>query len=254
MFLKSLVKTVLISAGKRFRMNKARIPVELSADEVGLIDRIISSQLSMVSPERLWATMMACKHVVDQNIAGDFVECGVWRGGNALIAASVFKAAGIRKKVYLFDTFKGMTEPGSMDVAVHTGKAAVDRFRQKQRQDHNDWCFATLQDVKNNFEKLGLMSDDIHFVEGDVMETLKVDSNIPQQISLLRLDTDWYDSTKLELELLYPRLNVGGILIIDDYGHWAGAKQATDEYFSSHGPRPFLQYTDRTGRMAVKFG
>ncbi len=252
MLIKRLVKSALIRAGIRF--GKSRIPVELSKDEIELVDHIISSRLSMVSPERLWGTMMACKHIVAQNIPGDFVECGVWRGGNALIAASVFKASGVRKKIYLFDTFKGMTEPSKEDVAANDGKAAIDYFRQKQRVDHNDWCFASLADVRNNFSNLGLLSEDVIFVEGDVLQTLSDTSNIPNQIALLRLDTDWYESTMKELQILYPRLSIGGALIVDDYGHWAGSRQATDEYFSNHCPRPFLQYTDRTGRMAVKFG
>jgi predicted O-methyltransferase YrrM len=98
---------------------------------------------------------------------------------------------------------------------------------------------------------LKLLSPSVRFVEGDVVQSLKIESNLPESISVLRLDTDWYESTRAELEVLYPRLSPGGVLIIDDYGHWGGAKKAVDEYFRGR-PKPLLQYTDYTGRMGVK--
>ena len=74
----------------------------------------------------------------------------------------------------------------------------------------------------------------------------------PTAVALLRLDTDWYLSTKHEMEHLYPRLSAGGVLIVDDYGHWDGARQAVEEYFLTHGDKPLLARTDYTGRLAVK--
>ena len=108
-----------------------------------------------------------------------------------------------------------------------------------------------MNDVKTSLHNLDLLDSDINFVEGDVCSTLNKD-NLPDLISVLRLDTDWYESTKKELEVLYPRLEIGGVLIIDDYGNWAGSKKATDEYFEINGGRPFLQYIDSTGRSGVK--
>src|SRR5262249_6800965 len=118
---------------------------------------------------------------------------------------------------------------------------------------HNEWCYASLDDVRNNFVNVGLLSNNVVFVQGDVTQTLANEENLPKSISVLRLDTDWYESTKKELEVLYPRLNRGGVLLIDDYGYWAGSKQATDEFFAKNQNRPFLQYTDSSGRLAVKF-
>jgi len=236
------------------RSSSARMPVEFCDDEKSIISSILGENLSTASPERLWATVMACRYAIEQGIPGDFVECGVWRGGNAMIAAAMFNLLGSDKVVYLFDTFEGMTAPTKRDKYAWSGRSAEQIFRMNQRDSHNEWCYASLEDVRANFDRWGLLSDRVRFVQGDVGITLSEESLLPLRISVLRLDTDWYESTKKELEALYPRLSPGGVLIIDDYGYWAGAREATDEYFQSRRPRPFLQYTDGTGRMGVKPG
>ena len=105
---------------------------------------------------------------------------------------------------------------------------------------------------RKNCSDAGLDINSFKFIKGDVCETLKTNKNIPAEISVLRLDTDWYESTKAELEILYPRLSDRGVLIIDDYGHWEGAKKAVDEYFSSQEYKPLFNVIDRTGRSAIK--
>ena len=90
----------------------------------------------------------------------------------------------------------------------------------------------------------------MHFVQGKVEDTIP--EQAPQSIALLRLDTDWYESTRHELEHLFPRLSPGGILIIDDYGDWQGARKATDEFVAKHAPGFFLSRIDDTGRLAIK--
>lgn len=250
---KSMFRALGFEVRRRSASDVVKMPVELSAEEQDIFEYVRENQLSMTSNERLWTTLMACKHVIDRGIEGDFVECGVWRGGNALIAAAIFKLYGESRRVYLFDTFGGMTAPTEKDKRVVDDSTAMEAFLQNQRDTHNEWCYASIEDVRNNFSKAGLLGDNVLFVKGDVVKTLGEDANLPSRISVLRLDTDWYESTLKELEVLYPRLGLGGVLIIDDYGHWAGAKQATDEYFSAHQNRPFLQYTDYTGRVAVKF-
>jgi hypothetical protein len=227
-------------------------PVELTAAERALLAHVRSRGLSMVSDARLYATMLACKHVLASGIPGSFVECGVWRGGNALLAAGIFRLHGAARTVHLFDTFAGMTQPGAVDRLAATGELARGEHSRRQRATHNEWCYASLDDVRAAFRDANLLDDNVVFVKGDVLQTLAVAANIPAQIAVLRLDTDWYESTKAELETLYPRLSVGGVLIIDDYGCWAGARRATDEYFSVAASRPFLQYTDDTGRTGVK--
>jgi O-methyltransferase len=229
-----------------------RAPVELSKQECDIVAYIKQNELSSSSYERLWATAMACKHVMDCDIPGDFVECGVMRGGQAIIAAAMFNLHSSTRKVYLFDTFAGMTAPTEKDKDAATNTLAKSTFNELQRDSHNDWCYASLDDVKANFRKAGLLDEKIIFIQGDVAVTLEVPNNLPERIAVLRLDTDWYESTKKELEILYPRLAVGGVLLVDDYGHWAGAREAVDEYFKGYNNRPFLVYNDNTGRAGVK--
>jgi O-methyltransferase len=116
-------------------------------------------------------------------------------------------------------------------------------FNESQRDSHNDWGYASLDDVKANFRSAGLLDDNIIFIQGDVAVTLEVPNNLPERIAALRLDTDRYESTKKELEILYPRLSIGGVLIIDDYGYWAGAREAVDEYSKGTTIVPFLSIT-----------
>ena len=226
-------------------------PVEFDEDDKEIVRRIIDKKLSMAGRERLFATLMACRHVAQHGIEGDFVECGVWRGGNAMIAADVFSRFSKPARVYLFDTFAGMTEPTTLDVESTTGEQASARYTRERKATHNEWCYASLEEVRKNFREAGLLSDYVRMIEGDVLKTLQNEDNLPNRVSVLRLDTDWYESTKLELEVFWPRLQPGGIMMVDDYGHWGGARKAVDEYFEGRG-RPFFHYIDYTGRLAVK--
>jgi hypothetical protein len=243
---------------QNYRLNKKiakrskKMPVELTGKERDLIFKVRESNISMTSYERLCSTVMACKYVIENNIKGDFVECGVWRGGNALLAALIFRLYKYPAKIYLYDTFEGMTEPSGKDVRISTGTLAIEKFKKDQKENHNEWRYASIEDVKNNFKRFNLLNKNIIFVKGDVLKTLNLNKNLPKKISILRLDTDWYESTKKELEVLYPKLVVNGVLSIDDYGFWAGSKQATDEYFKKNGKRPFLHYVDSAGRCGTK--
>jgi hypothetical protein len=229
-------------------------PVEFSARDREIADHVVRQRLTMVSWERLFATINACKHAVAAEIDGDFVECGVWRGGNALAAKLTFESLGSDKQVWLFDTFAGMSEPTEVDRAAATGEAAQGSFEARQKGDHNEWCYASLDDVRRNFEVAGADLGGVRFIKGDVVETLRCEANLPGAISVLRLDTDWYESTLAELTTLYPRLSVGGSLLIDDFGYWEGARKAVEDYFGGlpRNARPLLHYTDYTGRMGVK--
>jgi O-methyltransferase len=225
-------------------------PVEISDSNQAAFRYVREQRLSTSSDERLFATIMACKYVVEHNIGGDFVECGVWRGGNSILAAEVFRSLHSGKNVWLFDTFAGMTEPTDADINVRGERAEV-KFRATQRNNGSDWCYSPIEEVQANFAAVGLLGPQVRFVKGDVARTLAGSEELPTSIAVLRLDTDWYESTRLELEILYPRLAPGGILIVDDYGHWGGARKAVDEYFSQR-LRPFLQYIDQTARIGVK--
>ncbi|MCL2839581.1 MAG: class I SAM-dependent methyltransferase [Defluviitaleaceae bacterium] len=231
-------------------------PVEFSDADKEILSYVKSNNLTMVSDERLFATLSACKYAVLNNIEGDFVECGVWRGGNALIAAAVFKAYGANKKVWLFDTFEGFDDinPTEHDTLTSTGKQidAVDMDTALEKYYDTSNCGNAIEDVQENFRAYNLLSENVIFVKGDVLKTLEGD-NIPEKISILRLDTDLYESTKKEVEILYPKVEMGGVLIVDDYGYHDGARIAVEEYFSDR-TKPMLQYIDNTGRLAIKIG
>ena len=228
------------------------IAVELDDSDVDLIKYVLDNGYTMISLPRLVNTLKSCRYVVENKIPGDFVECGVWRGGNGILAKKLFNELDSHRCVWMFDTFTGMTEPTEFDIATPTKELAFQKYRTSQLETHNQWCYASLEDVHNNCKKSGLKVEDLRFVKGDVSKTLLEKQNLPKEISVLRLDTDWYESTKVELEMLYPILSVGGVLIIDDYGHWEGSRKAVDEYFSAMEYKPLLNVIDYEGRTAIK--
>jgi hypothetical protein len=203
---------------------------------------------SMTSPERLNAFILATRHIVKHNIPGSIVECGVWRGGSMQACAKTLLAEGVEdRELYLFDTFEGMTPPTDEDKRLD-GKSAQELL-DIQGKDRPIWAVATLDDVKSGFEKVPYPAERIHYVQGKVEDTVPAEA--PEQISILRLDTDWYASTKHELEHLYSRLVSGGVLLIDDYGYWQGSRQAVDEFLEETGEQLLLLRMDE-GRIAIK--
>jgi hypothetical protein len=143
----------------------------------------------------------------------------------------------------MYDTFKGLVEPSIHDYTCKDAKLYsmnsmdVHRLWKNQIIDEttNNWCFAPLEYVKNRLNSTGYPENKLHYIVGDVMETLKDKINIPEKISILRLDTDWYESSKYELEQMYDNVVSGGIIIFDDYYHWDGQRKATDDFFKKIG-------------------
>ncbi len=177
-------------------------------------------------------------------IPGDIVESGVWRGGNIMLARKVLPD----RVCWLYDTFAGMTAPGPEDKRRGGTPASVSYDSKKAAG--IQWCGASLEEVRGHLAEMGVLDDTkLRFVVGDVRETLLDPSNLPEQIAILRLDTDWYASTKVELEILYPRLVNGGFLIVDDYGHWQGSRLAVDNYF---GTKMRIDWIDDTAIMIRK--
>lgn len=211
----------------------------------------LAQPYTMTSVERMYALWQAVRHIHRTGVAGDVVECGVWRGGSSLLAADALRRLGDESRtIWLYDTFEGMSEPTERDVSL-SGDRIADRWS-SLRDDRDDpvLCYADLPDVRATMARSGYTADRIRYVQGKVEDTIPAQA--PDSIALLRLDTDWYESTRHELEQLYPRLAVGGILILDDYGDWKGARDATDEYFAGHPNPPLLQRIDQTGRLTVK--
>jgi O-methyltransferase len=138
------------------------------------------------------------------------------------------------RKIFLFDTFEGMTEPSKHDKDDSGLPASRLLEKADKGNGENIWCIASIEDVKNNFDCSGYPEEMVQLVKGDVGITLKDERNLPKEIAVLRLDTDWYESTKIELEVLFPRLVKGGVCLIDDYGHWQGARKAVDEYLQKN--------------------
>lgn len=205
---------------------------------------------TMMSWERIYAVYQAARYVAAAGIAGDVVECGVWRGGTSMLIASTLLAAGdASRRLFLYDTFAGMTRPTDADRA-HTGEPAMKQWAAEQREDFNTWCYAPIEEVRRNVLSAGYPPERVELVKGDVEQTIP--RHLPERIALLVLDTDWYASTLHELKHLYPLLVSRGVLIVDDYGHWSGAKQAVDEYFRDQGISLLLNRVDYTGRIGVK--
>jgi hypothetical protein len=222
-----------------------RYPADFDAEIVEIIDSVRSR--TMTSPERLQALCDTVGYLVQNRVPGAFVECGVWRGGSAMaMALKLIRLDSPSRDLYLFDTFKGMTTPAPHDVDIR-GRSAQSRIKAKRST--GPWLEAPLDDVQNGMRSTGYPEEFIHYVVGPVEETIPEQS--PQEIALLRLDTDWYHSTSHELRFLYPRLSPGAVVIVDDYGHWRGARQAVDEYVQTLEFRPLLVRVDYTCRLFV---
>ncbi|MGH8862770.1 MAG: TylF/MycF/NovP-related O-methyltransferase [Jatrophihabitantaceae bacterium] len=203
---------------------------------------------TMTNNEKLFALISAVRYVVRNQIPGDIVECGVWRGGSMQAVARTLIAAGdTSRELHLFDTFEGMPPPSESDVRWD-GQHATQLL---ETQDENSliWAIATLEDVQHGFESVDYPKERLHFVKGKVEDT--VPEHVPDRISILRLDTDWYESSLHELDHMYDRLVPGGVLLLDDYGYWEGQRRATDEWLERT-REPLLMFRMSTGRAAVK--
>jgi len=209
------------------------------------------SPYTMVDPSGAHAAWEAVNYVSQRRISGAFVECGVWRGGISMLMALRATDLGEKREKFLYDTFEGMSEPTEYDSDKNGVDAAL-LLKQSSRIDESDsvWAYASQKAVGINFQSVGCMDKDVHLVKGKVEDTIP--HTIPKEIAILRLDTDWYESTKHELEYLYPRLQPGGVLLIDDYGYWAGCRKAVDEYFSEKAPKPYMTFLQNGGITAIK--
>lgn len=252
--LAGLIKGALRCAGvevravRRTSLNKLPQFKDVEPWVADIIDTV--RPFTMTSDERISALCHAVRYISRLNIHGEIVECGVWRGGSMMAAARTLLAVGdVSRKLYLFDTFDGMPPPTDVDRAVESGISASVLLKEADRSS-DILAYSPIDDVRTNLLSTGYPSSHLRFVEGRVEDTIP--SQAPGEIAILRLDTDWYESTKHELLHLYPNLVTGGVLIVDDYGHWEGARKAVDEYVTEYNLPILLNRIDYTGRIAVK--
>ena len=249
--MKNLAKKIIKKLGYEIhRVNTyVEFPSHFSKTDIEIIKSVKLFTLSSI--ERRFALIQAVNYIIKNKIAGDIVECGVWKGGSIMIIVkTLLELKSYDKELYLFDTFEGMPKPTEFDVS-YKDKLAIKEFEdQKIDNNSSDWLRIELDEVKKNVFSTGYNKEKFHFIKGKVEDTIP--KNSPETISILRLDTDWYDSTRHELIHLFPRLVRGGVVIIDDYGFWRGAKKAVDEYFEENNILILLNRIDTTGVIGIK--
>ncbi|MEO1093550.1 MAG: TylF/MycF/NovP-related O-methyltransferase [Cyanobacteria bacterium J06638_28] len=226
-----------------------KTPPDFESEHIAILKTVIP--YTVTSPERIYSLIESVRYVLHNDIKGSFLECGVYKGGSMMTIALVLLQEGVTDRdLYLLDTFEGMPLPEERDVDLW-GKPAMNEFSKNRISDASStWANASLEDVKQAMASTGYPMEKVHFVKGLVENTLP--DKAPDAIALLRLDTDWYQSTMHELVHLYPRLSPQGVLIVDDYGHFKGAREAVDEYFQENNLAPFLHRVDYTARLILK--
>lgn len=225
----------------------SQVNIQDNADFMAKFERC--KPYTMVDPVRLFMLYLGVQHIIKSKVPGDLVECGVWRGGCCmLMTLTAQQLETPHRQLWMYDTYTGMTEPGPNDIK-HNGEPAHDEWAKNQADDHNKWCYAQLDEVRRNMATTGYAPSLFRFVQGKVEDTIP--AHLPERISLLRLDTDWYDSTYHELTHMYPLLSPNGVIIFDDFYFWKGQGQAAQRYFQEQNIHLNLMHTT-TGAMAIK--
>jgi hypothetical protein len=251
--MKRLVKALIRSAGYEVvnlerPTNRDLFPADF--DEAVIKTYLKVRPFTLTSPERVFVLLRAIEYLHANNVAGDIVECGVWKGGSMMAVAETLSRLGSHERhLYGFDTFKGWEAvPGP----VESDGIFANRVWQERQVADPSRAEYSLDEVQRRLEATEYPRDKIHLVVGKVEDTLP--SQAPAAIALLRLDTDFYESTRHEMQHLFPRLARGGVLIIDDYGNggYEGARRAVDEYIAHERLPLLLNRIDSDGRIAVK--
>ncbi|MDB9738830.1 TylF/MycF family methyltransferase [Candidatus Pelagibacter sp.] len=234
---------------KKSWLNKVEnLIVEATQEELRLFDKLES--ISLTSIPNKWSLLQSLKYIHHNKVEGDIVETGVYKGANLIIINNFINEHYLNKKIFAYDTYEGQSSPTAIDEDI-TGKSMIKKFSEYKKNDQVP-VYCSIDKVKENILKLNKFDlSKIFFIKGKVEETLKIQNNLPSKISLLRLDTDFHDSIHVSLEILYPKLVSGGVLIIDDYGHFKGAKVAVDNYFKNK-KDIWMHRVDYTCRLIIK--
>jgi len=255
--LSSIFRRVIRPLGHRFGVEFTRhippgapltYPVDFSPTDRRILDQV--RPFTMTTNENIKVLMDAVRYVSTGGLSGDIVECGLWRGGSSMAAALTLLDCGENDRhLYLYDTFSGMNVPTEEDRFPDGTPAAMEFERTQTGAETSSWCYAPVEEVAANLRSSAYPAGQIHLIKGKVEDTIP--GTLPERIALLRLDTDWYESTRHELKHLFPRLVPHGVLIIDDYGYWAGAKQAVDEFLREQNLHFFLHRADQSSRVII---
>lgn len=246
--IKNIIHKLLALINLRLERITNYFPVETDNYEKKIISTCL--KFSMTNEIRMSALVGSFKHIFHNNIPGDFVECGVWRGGNLILLQKLQEKYSLNRKIFAYDTFSGMPNAGPNDYDDQNIHANF--YLSTEKKDaliKNTHCFTSLDEVNENYKLNTKKNKNLNLIKGKVEDTLQIKKNLPKKICILRLDTDFYSSTKIELEKLWPLLSKNGILIIDDYGFWQGCKKAVDNYFKK---KKFLVHIDRSCRLIFK--
>ena len=242
-----MLRRLLKGVARRNGYDIVRAPADVDPSVLRTVEAV--QPYTRTTRARVIALCEAVRYIAESGVDGDIVECGVWRGGSMLAAARTLVECGdTSRTLWLYDTFAGMSEPTDVDRRAVDGTTAASLLASDEHHDQV-LAFAGLREVERTMKLTGYPAESLRFVVGKVEETLP--HSAPDSIALLRLDTDWYESTRAELEHLVPRMTPGAVLIVDDYGHWEGSRRAVDEYLRRERPRIMLQRIDYAARIGV---
>lgn len=261
--IKPALKKAVSRLGYEIRKTGGDRPLgyDLENEAEELIRRV--QPYTMLSRERLLTLYQQVIHCERNAVSGDYVECGVWKGGAAaLMALANMKSGKSPRAIHLFDAFTEICEP---DQSVD-GEKAIRESREWSQTGGVDGKLLPLKGIYDSFggpgtlegnrnlltKQIGYDPNFLHFHKGWFQETLPKDSSQISQIAILRLDGDWYASTRICLEFLYDKVVRGGFIIIDDYGAYDGCRKAVDEFRKSNGILDYLHHIDQAGRYWIR--
>ena len=223
--------------------------VELDPETKEIFKKV--KPFTMTSEIRLWSMVQSLDWIINKKIDGEIVETGCWKGGNLFLCDLYLKSKGINnKKIYGYDTFSGMPLPEKNDFKWQRSfNETLERWSMNNQKNKNNWAIVNKKNVLDNIKKIKA-EESIKLIEGKVEDSLLIKNNLPKKIAMLRIDTNFYKSTKFALEVLEPLVEKEGVIIFDDYGSWVGASKAIDEYFKNK--FVWLHRVDRGSRLLIK--